>query len=262
MALPSSARELIELAFGQARRSGKTEWWIMAIPVLKNRLLQITGQAFRESDYGVSTFREFLQANTDVLEIDSSFLPGAVILKSAEGVSQPHNVRSPRINRIREDLWRAILDYSSGNRYVWDNATSEAIIAPENSEGPFLPTISGETMTTWKQEFLASLPQEPDDSRISTWKTQSLPTAALPPALRPQWNRFVKNKVQSNLKEWFESQHVALPPLFRPAIPFEKQDGAEALREFVIKCIALMSKEELEKISIPTNVAFRVTSSR
>jgi hypothetical protein len=34
-----SAQELIELAFTQARRSGKLEWWVMAIPVLKNRLL-------------------------------------------------------------------------------------------------------------------------------------------------------------------------------------------------------------------------------
>jgi len=262
MSHPSSARELIELAFGQARRSGKPEWWIMAIPVLKNRLLQITAQAFRESDYGVSTFREFLQNNTDVLEIDSSFLPGAVTLKSAKSASQPRNVSTPQINRIREDLWRAVLDYSSGNRYVWDNAASEAIIAPENSEGPFLPTISAETMTTWKHEFLTSLPQEPDDSRLAMWKTQSLPTAALPPTLRPLWNRFVKNKVQSKLREWFESQDIASPALVRPAIPFERQEGAGALREFVIKCIAQMSKEELEKLPIPSSVAFRVNSSR
>jgi hypothetical protein len=259
---PLSAQQLIERAFAQARRSGKPEWWVMAIPVLKNRLLQITGQTFKESDFGASTFREFIQNNTDVLEIDSSFLPGAVTLKSAAGASQSHEASSPQRNRIREDLWRAILDYSSGNRYVWDADSSSAIVAPEGNDGPFLPTISAETMTEWKREFLASLSETPDDSRVTVWQTRSLPTAALPPVLRLQWNRFVKHKVQSSLREWFESQHIVSPPLIHPAIAPEECDDTELFREFVIKCLARMSKEELEKLSIPSSVAFRVNSCR
>jgi len=258
----SSARGLIERAFAQARRSGKPEWWVMAIPVLKNRLLQITGQAFKESDFGASTFREFLQNNTDVLEIDNSFLPGAVTLKSAERVSQSHDISSPQRNRIREDLWRAILDYSSGNRYVWDTDSSAAIIAPEASDGPFFPTISPETMTEWKREFLASLPDKPDDGRLTVWQTQSLPTAVLPAALRLQWNRFLKHRVQSTLTEWFEHNGIPSPPLVHPAIPSANRDETESFREFVMKCIAQMSKEELEKLSIPSSVAFRVNSCR
>ena len=243
----SSARELIERAFGQAKRSGKPEWWVMAIPVLKNRLLQITGQAFKESDFGASTFREFLLNNTDALEIDNSFLPGAVTLKSAERVPPSHDISSSQRNRIREDLWRAILDYSSGNRYVWDTESSAAIIAPEGSEGPFFPTIS---------------PESPDDGRLNVWQTQSLPTDALPPGLRWQWNRFLKHKVQSRLREWFESQNIPLPPPVHPAILLANRDETELFREFVIKCIAQMSKEELEKLSIPSSVAFRVNSCR
>ncbi len=258
----SSARGLIERAFTQARRSGKPEWWVMAIPVLKNRLLQITGQTFKESDFGASTFREFLQNNTDVLEIDSSFLPGTVTLKSAESANPSHDASAPQRNRIREDLWRAIMDYSSGNRYVWDADSSSAIIAPEGSDGPFLPTISAETMTEWKREFLWSLPEIPDDSSVTAWQTQSLPTTALPPALRVQWNRLVKHKIQSLLREWFESHGIPLPPIVHPAITVEKRDDTDLFREFVIKCIAQMSKEELEKLSIPSSVAFRVNSCR
>src|ERR1035441_7310148 len=159
----SSARGLIERAFAQARRSGKLEWWVMAIPVLKNRLLQITEQTFKESDFGASSFRKFLQNNTDVLEIDNSFLPGAVTLKSAEPMPLSQDISNLQRNRVREDLWRAILDYSSGSRYVWDAESSTAIIAPEGSEGPFLPTISPETMTQWKTEFLARLPDKPEN---------------------------------------------------------------------------------------------------
>ncbi len=257
-----SARDLIERAFALARQSGKPEWWVMAIPVLKNRLLQITAQAFKESDFGALTFREFLQNNANVLEIDNSFLPGAVTLKSAQSIPRVPSTSTPQRNRVREDLWRAILDYSSGNKYVWDTESSAAIIAPEGTESPFLPTISPETMTEWKTAFLAGLPDTPDDGRLKAWQTQSLPTDALPPALRVQWNRFLKHKVQSTLREWFDSHQIPQPPIVHPAIPAEKRDDTELFREFVIKCIAQMSKEELEKLSIPSSVAFRVNSCR
>ena len=79
-----------------ARQSGKPEWWVMAIPVLKNRLLQITAQAFKESDFGALTFREFLQNNANVLEIDNSFLPGAVTVKSAQSIPRVPSTSTPQ----------------------------------------------------------------------------------------------------------------------------------------------------------------------
>ena len=257
-----SARELIERAFSLARRSGKPEWWVMAIPVLKNRLLQITGQTFKESDFGASTFREFLLSNTDLLEIDNSFMPGAVTLKSANRGIPSHDAKSPQRNRIREDLWRAILDYSSGSRYVWDADSASSIVAPEGSLGPFLPTITPETMAQWKTEFVGDLSDKAEDSRVTAWQTQSLPTDALPPALRIQWNRFLKQRVQSSLKEWFVQQRIPQPALVHPATPPADRDDTELFRDFVIKCIAQMSKEELERLSIPSSVAFRVNSCR
>jgi hypothetical protein len=257
-----SARNLIERAFAQARRSGKPEWWVMAIPVLKNRLLQITGHGFKESDFGVSTFGEFLQSNADVLEIDKSFLPGAVTLKAVEKSERAPGTSAPREDRIREDLWRAILDYSSGNRYVWDANSDVAVMAPEGSGGLFLPTISSKKMAEWKAEFLASVPGDSDEDRLKTWQARSLPTAALPSALHSKWNRFLKLKVQSTLKEWFESNGVPLPSLVHAVVPETNRDETGLFREFVIKCVALMSKEELEKLPIPSSVAFRVSSHR
>jgi hypothetical protein len=117
-------------------------------------------------------------------------------------------------------------------------------------------------MTEWKRDFLASLPDKPDDARLTVWQTQSLPTAALPPALRWQWNRFLKHKVQSTLRGWFEHNEIPSPPLVHPVIPAANRDETGLFREFVIKCIAQMSKEELEKLSIPSSVAFRVNSCR
>jgi hypothetical protein len=68
------------------------------------------------------------------------------------------------------------------------------------------------------------------------------------------------HKVQSTLRDWFEQNGISLPPFVDPAIPSTKRDETESFREFVIKCITQMSKEELEKLSIPSSVAFRVNS--
>jgi hypothetical protein len=259
-----SAQQLIERAFAQARRSGKPEWWVMAIPVLKNRLLQITGQKFKEADFGASSFRDFLQQRTDVLLIDDSFTPGAVTLKSASNLTTASSSATQPRDRIRPDLWRAVLDYSSGNTYVWDATNSTAIIGPETDDAPSLPTLSAESFKEWKGEFLATLPaQESDGGRVKEWQEQSLPTVVLPSVVRFSWNRFVKQKVQTTLTEWFEKHHIPAPPLTQlQAAPTESsRDETERIREFVIECVTKMSKEELERLSIPSGAAFRVRSN-
>ena len=259
-----AAQQLIERAFVQARRSGKPEWWVMAIPVLKNRLLQITGQKFKEADFGASSFREFLQQNADVLLIDDSFMPGAVTLKSASSLPAASSSATQHRDRIRPDLWRAVLDYSSGNSYVWDTLSSTAVIGTETNDAPSLPTLSAEAFKEWKSEFLATLPpQEADGDRVKEWQEQSLPTVVLPSAVRFSWNRFVKHKVQRTLTEWFEGHRIPAPPLTQfQAAPTESfRDETEQMRQFVIECVRKMSKEELERLSIPSGAAFRVRSN-
>lgn len=255
-----SAQELIERAFALAKKSGKSDWWVMNIPVLKNRLLQLTDQTFKESDFGASTFREFLQNNADLLQVDNSFLPGAVTLKSSGTISTDSPTPIPRKQSIRPDLWRAILDYSSGSRYLWNAATSSASVAPENSDGPFLPTITAEVMREWKTEFLSSVSgYDPESERLKTWQEQSLPTAALPGPLRLPWNRFLKQKIQGTIKEWFEQQKLPAPPIAAvQEATSSTGDETETLREFVIACVRLMSLDELERLSLPTKAAFRV----
>lgn len=254
------AQELIERAFGLAKKAGKTEWWVMAVPVLKNRLLQLTSGTFKESEFGADNFWDFLEKNADIVRIDKSFLPGAAILTSAE--QEPPTTRtlsSSSAEQIRPDLWRAVLDYSSGKRYRWDPASASANAEEDESEGPHLPTVSAEEMKQWKTEFLESLPGEAGKAeRLVTWMQEGLPTAALPVAFRPPWNRFLKQKVQNRLKEWFNEQHIVPPPINtgRSMSPHEIQ--TEALRSFVIDCIKHMSKDELDRLSIPSSAAFRV----
>src|SRR5271157_2021777 len=115
-----AAADLIERAFGLARQSGKPDWWAMTIPVLKNRLLLLTNKTFKEADFGATSFRDFLNKIPDTVRVDDNSPPGFVILRSAAPERHERSSQSAfRGERIRPDLWRAVLDYSSGRKYVW-----------------------------------------------------------------------------------------------------------------------------------------------
>ena len=87
----------------------------MTVAVLKNRLLDLTDRTFKESDYGSGTFWEFVKGNKDILILDETTTPPVAILK---GVSPDDHASAQ--SRIRPDLWRAVLDFSSGDMYFWD----------------------------------------------------------------------------------------------------------------------------------------------
>lgn len=260
-----AAAALIERAFALARQSGKPDWWVMTIPVLKNRLLLLTKSAFRETDFGASSFRDFLSKIPDVIKVDHTPPPGFVILKSGapERWEKPATVF--RGARVRADLWRAVLDYASGLRYVWDVSEQTARAARADEKGLLLPTISVDDLDEWRTEFVA-LHKSPNIEvarLVEEWREKRLPTAGLPAAMRPVWNSYLKRKVEQRLKDWFESGSIKAP-----AIMEERQaSGAsevqvDALRDFIIGCVRTMSKQELLELRISPATAMRALRPR
>lgn len=130
-----NARQLIQNAFDRARQSGKADWWCMAIPVLKNRLLQMTDRDFRESAYGAHSFREFIQLHEDMLRVEESPFPGFVVLRSAEPESagtkfqtMPRTTHGPVSSRVGANAWNARMSvtravcrsmYSGDKERIW-----------------------------------------------------------------------------------------------------------------------------------------------
>jgi len=258
---PPAAANLIERAFGLARQSGKPDWWAMTIPVLKNRLLLLTNNTFREADFGATPFRDFLSKIPDIVSVDATPPPGFVILKSAspERWERPSasKLRGPR---IRADLWRAVLDYSSGRSYVWDTSQQTARPAGVEEDGLVLPTISAADLDEWRAEFVAS--HKPPNTEVAKlveeWREKRLPTATLPAAMRPAWNKHLKRKVEQRLKHWFEMGSIKAPAIMEESQELgasEKQ--VEALREFIIGCVRMMSKQELQELRISPATAMR-----
>ena len=72
-------RALIVRAFIVARAKGKVDWRTMMLGVLKNRLLDSTGRAFKETDYGAKTMRELVESVPDLLDLGEGSQPFVTI---------------------------------------------------------------------------------------------------------------------------------------------------------------------------------------
>jgi hypothetical protein len=261
-----AAIDLIERAFGLARQAGKSSWWAMTIPVLKNRLLQLTKNTFKEADFGAISFRDFLSKFPDIVRVDETPPPGFVILKSAV---EERSERPPedvfRGGQIRADLWRAVLDYSNGNRYVWDTSQEAARPAGPDEDSVLLPTISDADLDEWRADFVAlHRPQTVEVAeRVEEWCRNRLPTAALPAPMRPAWNKYLKGKVEQRLQHWFKSNSIKAPAIMeerREPVPSRQQ--VEALREFIIGCVKTMPEKELLELRISPVTAMRTLQAQ
>ena len=252
--MADASRRLIERAFEKARESGRSDWHRMTVAVLKNRLLDLTDRTFNESDYGAVTFQEFVEKHADILSLDETTTPAIAIFK---GVS-PENDTAP--SRIRPDLWRAALDFSSDEDYFWDAVRKEAVTAVgDTAPGPKIATIAVEKFDEWKHDFAARLGDNEPHDRVVEWVDNRRPATLLPSELRHRWNGYLKEKVKEHLLTWFGQQNVEPPAdLLRPWDSGDRTTGSEDLRRRLIACLRYMTKEELERVQIPASVLLRM----
>ena len=214
---------LIREAFKRAAAAGKNPR-LMTTAVLKNRLLDITAGTFSEELYGAQTFSQFLEKFPDLVKIDSSTHPANVeFLEAPFEVSRPDPAQpedfSPR------DLWRAILDYSSGREYVWDSANRQAREASEGDSRPVIPTVAEDELVEWKKEFLGKLAVRDPIllARVETWANHNLTTQVLPRQLRSSWNQELKRRVRQRFED-FASEHRLSPPEPTRGLPEDSQE--------------------------------------
>ncbi len=236
----------------------------MTTAVLKNRLLDITGRAFKESDYGARDIASFVKAYPDLLALDNSAIPPKVKLITT---SVTENAKLPIASqgRIRPDLWRAVMDYRSGRSYYWDG--KQAIANDSATLGPLpkFPTISSEEMDNWRRNFQETLPEkislsEQEGEQLENWVTVRLPTNNLPLQARSLWNEHLNNRVVKLLREWFRDNSLLMPDdmvqqrtTSRSATPV----GVAQLREFILRCVKNMTEDELKAINLPPSAVLR-----
>jgi hypothetical protein len=287
-------RALVRAAFEQAMSSGKPDWEQMTSAVLKNRLLNLTDREFSQARYGSASFIQLVRRVPDLIEIIDDKPPFHLRLiqpmsVQSRQVIEPEAVPRPKGDsplaslaegnwqraRIREDLWRAILDYSSHRRYVLDPDTGLA--RPEGSDGHGLsefPTVSAEDVAEWRHEFVDSLPEpagEPYEDELRTWLTSSGRLAELPKALRSGWAEFLKRKVGVRLLEWYAERGESPPSDFLvdsdtralpPAEAIDEVVRTRQLRDLVIRAVRTMTYDELSDIRLPASIILRITRNK
>lgn len=276
-------RELIMLAYEQAQASGRNDWTKMTSAVLKNRILSITDREFDEKDYGARTFLHLLTLLPDLVQIEGTRAPHMVKLMRSSGSSlreetQGIGLDGIEINqrtdwrqiRVRADLWGAVMDYTTGARYVLDEMTRIARPAQtEEDHLPSLPTVDRNVLQEWRRDFISGLTAEDSTptllEKLADWEATGGRSLALPPPLRGSWNQTLKKRVLERLKEWFAATDSPVPyNLLVKISPTQTTTRLSdtrqlrALRDLIIAHIRVMTYEELLALHIPTSAIVRM----
>lgn len=265
----SDAEPLILKAFRQAQESLKTEWTAMAVPVLKNRLLQLSSKSFRESDYGSPNIWHFVTQFPKVIATEGVRPRERVRLIEPENVEAneretPAALDPAGMGRIRQDLWRALFDYSAQETFVWDEAKGRARVRSEldPESAPVLPTLSAEDMNELRAEFvrLQEKVSDHDAVRLDEWVTRGGPTVALPRLYRGLWNAHLKSHAANTLRAFFLSEGLDVPKdlVERVSTHVEPEREVERLRRLAHRYIDAMTAEELARLSIEMAVVLRI----
>jgi hypothetical protein len=261
---------LIVRAFHLAREKGKADWRRMTAPVLKNRLLLLQ-KDFSEKKLGFRSFRAFVLSYPDLLRLNEATTPPVVeLLGDVEMPPRSADVGTPEVAtqepiadsnwRVRPDLWKAVLDYSSGTTYVLNLATGRA--EPGAADSPDrLPTIKNEDMAQWRATFAKAhegRSSEAAGSRLIRWRDEGLSTSALASEHRGLWNAVLKQNVVARLEPWFKQRGLPVPADLRLTVaPRTASDQTEELRSLLHECIRHMTADELHDFRIPARLLLR-----
>lgn len=269
------ARDLVKAAFENARLTGREDWQRMSVGVLKNRLLDASNRQFDESDFGAVNMVGFVRLMPDLLSLDASQRQPAAVLTDPQTIglhldseAAPESATAARTERVRHDLWRAIIDYRSQRNYFWDSRLGIARTSNDEIVEPRLPTLTLEESQAWRVEFIAGLQgiNPEDQGRVAEWAEREYGTAYLPPSLRGPWNGFVRERVVERLHSFFETNGLAVPgDLVGEVVRDVREPSApdrDTLRDLIHACVDLMTRSELEALKLDVGLVVRVLQQK
>lgn len=248
------ALKLVNVAFMQAQRKMGTNATSMSLGVLKNRLLQITDRRFDPKEFGASDMRSFVAMLEPHVVLSHETPHGEVQLvasRARESVSKPIPARRltntnsvtdrapdealKRNGRIREDLWVAIMDYTSGQTYVWDERFGVARVSSGVEDFPMMPTLTAIELGEWRRTFLSEHRNDIQDSDLASalrWEELGLATSYLPAQLQQPWNRELALRVRQRLQEFFSGLNSKASSIAgTPAASLEPEQARDELAE-------------------------------
>lgn len=280
---PEAIRKLILEAFAAARDAGKDDWHRMYAGVLKNRILDLTGHRFDEAEWDAPNFTTLLDRYQRLLRVDRTIKPPIVELmegaraelsSSSEATrpAAPHEhpaTESAAVDsrgwRLRRDLWDAVLAVRDPDAFIWEGGTVVRVPQDEGTDSGShmrLPTLTGPELDEWQRVFAAA--HAADDhfrAILESWAAGDCRTGDLPPQLRHLWYARLKRLVRERLEQWFSAQGAEPPPdmVELPASKRPRGSGPSSeLQRLVLRCVAVMTDDELRALSLPATALLRV----
>lgn len=262
-------RSLVLTAFEAARASGKADWRVMSIAVLKNRVSQAIGEKFDQRRYGYPRILDLALDFPDLLAVDLEAKPPLATLLDVPPDSAPNEV--DETVQVRPDLWRAVIDYEGGEPYVFHaGAAVPASQAPVRGTGlPVLPTLCADELDLWRRDFANAEAglldgREGASQRLAVWVEGGKGTRALPGVLQGRWNLYMKREVLARLRTWFADRGLPLPGdvvrtverTRRPHLARKVTEESE-LRRLIVECVARMTIDELRQVNLPAGAVLR-----
>lgn len=266
---PGQLRPVIQAAYEAARES-RDDWRSMPLPVLKNRLLALTNGDFHEWDYGWPNLRFLPRAYPDLLELDASTPHGAAAYVASPGAARVDQDESARPDahvaatrgsgrRIREDLWKAVVDYRSGLKYVWDPSLARAVgVDGDDDDGrPTFPTIEANDVREWRSDCArkwVSLNGNTDRDSIDAWIDD--PRVRVSNRFLEAWRADQRERVAARIADFFESVGLGTPADAFPSASAPTRPELTA-REIVRLAAEVMSDSEIDSLQLSVSVVFR-----
>ncbi len=133
---------------------------------VKPRLKLLLPQ-FDEATLGFGSFKSFLLAATELGYITLKPTPGGDLeVHTVEAAPAPTGTReSPTRRRMREDVWKAFIDWTDAARF-WDRQEHRAVIAVGDDAAGFaadpsryvpVQAVSKDTHVSWMRDFVDAL---------------------------------------------------------------------------------------------------------
>ena len=256
----TNLERLVISAFEHTRSTGRKDWTVMTVPVLKNRLLDLTNREFSAASFGAASMTELVGLLPELVDLDTSTRPPRVRLRDNTATSASGSVPHLRY-QIRRDLWNAVVDFGRGERYVWSDgaAVPESERRDPTEDAKVLPTLTREEELGWRANFLGRIgPQIADGERerIFGWLERQLSTKVLPPEVQGRWSDYLKARVLDRLRQWFRMHELPEPTDLLSAgasRTSERTDtyALEELRALIVRCVHNMTWEELSDLRLP-----------
>ena len=121
-----------------------------------------------------------------------------------------------------------------------------------------MPTITMEQFTNWKRAFADTVDDTEHDDQFRDWVEKLRPTILLATRVRHRWNDYLKNEVVNRLRDWFQEQKLPTPPDLVVTREETTRSPDDELRRRLIACVRSMTKDELERVQIPSSVLLRL----